>query len=89
MTPEQAVEAILARSEDYLGDAVAGACYEAVLALQEAGASGAERVAAISAFAEAKRRIRADMLDLLTLEECEPPRSSGPSGATGGHRRDF
>lgn len=67
MTPEEALAAILARPEEHLGSAVAHACYEHLLTLQEADASDAEKVDALAAFAAAKRRLRADLVDLVAL----------------------
>ncbi|MDN4479913.1 hypothetical protein [Demequina muriae] len=67
MTRDEALSAILARPENHLGSAVAHACYESVLALQEAGASDAEKVAAISEFAAAKRYLLAESADLALL----------------------
>jgi hypothetical protein len=64
---DAALSAILARPEEHLGAATARACYETLLALQEAGEPADVRVAALDAFIEAKRRLRSDLADLLTV----------------------
>ncbi|MFW2513363.1 hypothetical protein ACNI3K_06250 [Demequina sp. SO4-13] len=67
MTVDEAVQAIISRPETHLGSATAHACYEAVLAIQEAGAPDAEKVAMISVFAEAKDFLLVETADIALL----------------------
>ncbi|WP_062465812.1 hypothetical protein [Demequina maris] len=64
---DDALTAILARSEPRIAGAAARAVYEAFAAVQGDDATDADRLAVLHAFATARERLEGDLADLRLL----------------------